>query len=124
MIGRALSYFLPFAFCLALAACRSADPPPEAVKRSAEVLFERAAKGERVPAAIPFTGQGTAAPKLTRSEIVARRKLARGNDEAFEYDVRLTYLNRIEQMEQGMVTIRFEKREGVWLPTYVNRTRR
>ena len=93
-----------------LAACRKPEgPSPEVVKKAAESQFERAARGEDVPA-IHFTGQGTGIPKLISSDIRARRR----SGEAFEYEVRLTYLNRIQQMEWVTVTVRFERRGEGW----------
>ena len=98
-----------------IAACRSsAGPPAEEVKKAAEALFERAARGETV-AGIQFTAQGTAAPRLIASEIRARRKVSGQESERFEYEVRLTYLNRIQQMEWGNVTVRFERRGDSWV---------
>lgn len=103
-------------FLLALAAgmgCRPATgPPAETVKKEAEALFERAVQGEAVPG-IHFTGQGSALPKLIETEIKARRRIAQ-DPERFEYEVRLTYLNRIQQMEWGTVTITFERKGGKW----------
>ena len=68
-------------------------------------------RGENV-AGIQFTAQGTAAPKLISVEIRARRRVA--GMEAFEYEVRLTYLNRIQQMEWATLPIRFERRGDRW----------
>ena len=97
---------------VALVGCRNQPgPPAEMVKKAAEALFERAAKGENVPG-IQFTAQGMAAPKLISTEIRARRRLP--GTEAFEYEVRLTYLNRIQQMEWATIPIRFERRGDRW----------
>ncbi len=99
---------------LALAGCRgSSGPPAEAVRKAAEALFERAVSGENVPG-IRFTALGTAAPKLLSTEIRARHRLP--GTEAFEYEVRLTYLNRIRQMEWATISIRFERRGDRWDP--------
>lgn len=93
-----------------LAGCRaSSGPPAEEVKKAAAELFARAARGEAVPE-IHFTGDGTVTPRLIASEIRARHRVG----EAFEYDVRLTYLNRIRQMEWATVTVRFERQAGKW----------
>lgn len=107
------------ALVVTLAGCRaSGGPPAEAVKQVAESLFERAARGESVPVPIPFTGQGTATPKLTKTDIVAHRRVAEARGNIFEYDVRLTYLNRIEQLEQANFTIRFRRRDEIWRPSF------
>ena len=99
----------------ALVGCRpAAGPSSEAVKKVAESLFERAARGEQVEG-IHFTGQGSATPKLIASEIRARRRISQ--PEAYEYEVRLTYLNRIQQMEWATVAIRFEQRGNGWEPS-------
>jgi hypothetical protein len=103
---------LPVMFVV-LAACRtSSGPPAEQVKKAAEALFERAARGERV-AGIQFTAEGPDAPRLIASDIRARRKVS---TDRFEYEVRLTYLNRIRQMEWGNVTLTFEEKGGRWVP--------
>jgi len=104
--------FVLFLAAIALAGCRSQPgPQAEMVKKAAEALFERAAKGEDV-SGIQFTAQGTATPKLISTEIRARRRIP--GTEAFEYEVRLTYLNRIQQMEWATIPIRFEQRGGRW----------
>ena len=104
--------FVLFLVALVLAGCRSqVGPPADAVKKAAEALFERAARGENV-AGIQFTAQGTAAPKLISVEIRARRRAP--GTEAFEYEVRMTYLNRIRQMEWATVPIRFQRRGERW----------
>ncbi len=95
---------------VALAGCRNADAPAaDMVKRAAESLFERAVRGESV-SGIQFTGGGTATPRLISSEIRARRRAGSG----FEYEVRLTYLDRIQQMEWATVTVLFERRGKGW----------
>ncbi|MBI3695141.1 MAG: hypothetical protein HY238_09935 [Acidobacteria bacterium] len=103
-----------FLVAIALAGCRSqSGPPAETVRKAGEALFERAAKGESVPG-IQFTAQGTAIPKLISTEIRARRRVP--STDAYEYDVRLTYLNRIQQMEWASIPIRFERRGDRWEP--------
>ena len=102
--------FLPV-MLVVMAACRaSSGPPAEQVKKEAEAIFERAARGERV-AGIPFTAEGQETPRLIASEIRARRRIS---GDRFEYEVRLTYLNRIRQMEWGNVTMTFEKKGEQW----------
>ena len=97
---------------MALLGCRAAGPPADLVKKTAESLFERAARGEPVSVSIPFTGQGATTPKLLRSDIVAKRQVG----DVFECDVRLSYLNRIQQMEDASITIRFQRSGGEWAP--------
>ncbi len=95
-----------------LAACHtSSGPPAEQVKKAAEAMFERAARGEPV-SGIQFTAQGPETPRLIASEIRARRKISA---DRFEYEVRLTYLNRIRQMEWGNITLTFDKKDGRWM---------
>ena len=103
------------AFVLAgLASCRSSGgPSAEEVKKGAESLFERAARGEAVPA-IRFTGEGTAMPRLLNTEITARHRVANQPADTYEYEVRLTYLNRIQQMEWSTVTVRLSKGPKGW----------
>lgn len=118
-----MTFCRPMAVALVMlaAGCRpSQGPPLEAVKQSAEVLFERAAKGEPVPVNIPFTGEGQALPKLLRTEVNPLTPGV-GDDGAqlFHYDVRLTYMNRIQQMEHTTFRFGFLKtKEGVWMPYY------
>jgi hypothetical protein len=101
--------------------CRSSQAPSvEVVKQSAEMLFNRAAKGGDVPVNIPFTGEGQATPKLLRTEV---NPLTPGTTEdgaqLFHYDVRLTYMNRIQQMENASFRFGFVKtKEGVWMPWF------
>ena len=98
----------------ALAGCRSsAGPSSEAVKKAAESLFDRAARGEAI-LGIRFTGEGTATPRLLNSEITARRRIAGQGVDTYEYEVRLTYLNRIQQMEWSTVTLRLTKGAKGW----------
>jgi len=100
-----------------LAACEvSVGPSAEEVQKAAATMFQQAARGEKVPIPIPFTGLGPAAPKLLSSHITTRRQLASRGGEFFEYEVRLEYLNRIQQMESATVTVRFEQRGGRWEP--------
>lgn len=109
------------AVALLAAGCRPSQAPPvEVVKQSAQVLFERAAKGEPVPVNIPFSGEGQAIPKLLQTEI---NPLTPGTGEdgaqLFHYDVRLTYLNRIQQMEHAAFRFGYVKtKEGVWMPWF------
>src|SRR5262249_20643662 len=94
------------------AGCRtSSGPPAEDVKKAAEALFERAARGETV-SGIQFTAQGPDTPRLIASEIRARHKTSA---DPIQCEVRLTYLNRIRQMEWGNVTLTFEKKDGRWV---------
>ena len=103
----------------ALAGCRiRVGPSAEVVKKEAEALFEKAARGEAAPANIPFTGGGKSIPKLLSTEITAGRQIASRGGEYFEYDVRLSYLNRIRQQEWATVRIRFQRRGRNWEPFY------
>lgn len=97
-----------------LVGCRGpAGPSAEVVRKAAESLFEQAAHGEAIPE-IAFTAQGPATPKLISSEIRSRRRIAQQGGDGFEYEVRLTYLNRIQQMEWGTVRIQFERKGDRW----------
>ena len=99
--------------------CRSASGPPrETVEGIARNLFERAVKGEDVPVKIPLTGQGRAAPKLVQVEVLPRPLAYVEGREVFEYNVRLGYLNRIEQLESATFLVRVEQREGVWQASF------
>ena len=103
------------------AGCRPAQGPPvDVVKQAAEVLFNRAAKGEKVPVNIPFTGEGQAAPKLLRTEVNPLTPGMREDGaQLFHYDVRLTYMNRIQQMENASFRFGFIKtKEGIWMPWF------
>jgi len=105
------------AAALAWMGCGTAGgPPAEVVEKAAQALFERAARGET--AAIPFTGQGPSAPRLLSSELTARREVPGSSGLQYECDVRLNYLNRIQQMEIAVVTIRFERRGENWRPLF------
>jgi len=103
---------------LAAAACRPAQGPPVAVVRQvAESMFERAARGEPVPVKIPFTGEGPAAPKLLKTEVNPLTPgVGEDGAELYHYDVRLTYMNRIAQMENANFRFGFVKKDGVWMP--------
>jgi hypothetical protein len=114
------AHALAVLFPLAISACRpSQGPPLEVVRQVVQSTFERAARGEPVPVKIPFTGEGPATPKLLQSEI---NPLTPGVDEdgaeLYHYDVRLTYLNRIRQMENASYRFGFVKKDGVWMPWY------
>ncbi len=105
---------------LALAGCRpAAGPPLDVVRQHAEVLFERAVKGEKVPVPIRFTGEGPDTPRLLKTE-VGRLTTGIGPEgaEVYQYDVRLTYMNRIRQMENAAFRFAFVKKNGVWTPWY------
>ena len=91
----------------------------DVAKRAAEALFERAVRGEPVPVAIPFTGQGPATPKLLKTEVNAHTPgVGPDGAELYQYDARLTYLNRIQQMETASFRFGFVKKDGVWMPWY------
>ena len=115
---------LLLAALVVLAACRpSKGPPVEVVRQAAETLFEKAARGEQVPVRIPFTGQGQATPKLLKTEVNPLTSET-GEDGArlYHYDVRLTYMNRIQQLEHASIRFGFIKtKEGVWLPWFPSR---
>jgi hypothetical protein len=102
------------------AACRpSKGPPPEIARQVAETIFERAAKGGEVPVNIPFTGQGPATPKLLKTEVNPLTPgVGEDGSEIYHYDVKLTYLNRIQQMEHANFRFGFVKKDGVWMPWY------
>ena len=108
---------------VALAACRpAAGPPVDVARQHAEVLFERAAKGETVPAPIQFTGEGPDTPRLLKAEVnPLTTGIGEGGVEVFQYDVRLTYMNRIRQMENATFRFGFVKKDGVWTPWYPSR---
>ena len=105
--------FFLLALALGAGCQRYAGPSAEEVKKGAESLFERAARGEAVPG-IRFTAEGTATPRLLNIEITARRRIAGQGGETYEYEVRLTYLNRIQQMEWSTVTVRLSKGPKGW----------
>ena len=99
--------------------CRSASGPPrETVEGIARNLFERAVKGEDVPIKIPLTGQGRTAPRLVQVEVLRRPRAYVEGREVFECNVRLGYLNRIEQLESATFLVRVEQREGVWQTSF------
>lgn len=101
--------------------CRPSQAPPvEVVKQSAEVLFHRAAKREPVPVNIPFTGEGQAAPKLLQTEVNPLTPgVGEDGAQLYHYDVRLTYMNRIQQMEHASFRFGFVKtKDGVWMPWF------
>jgi hypothetical protein len=99
--------------------CRSASGPPrETVEGIARNLFERAVKGEDVQVRIPLTGQGRAAPKLVEVEVRPRSSANVEGREVFEYNVRLEYLNRIEQLESAAFLVRLEQRDGAWQTSF------
>jgi hypothetical protein len=103
------------------AACRpSKGPAPEVVKQVAQSLFEKAARGEPIPVKIPFTGQGPATPRLLKTEINPLTPgVGEDGAELYHYDVRMTYMNRIQQMENTSFRFGFVKtKEGVWMPWY------
>ena len=116
-----VSGWIAIALVAGAVGCRpSQGPSVEVVKGSAEMLFNRAAKGEKVPVNIPFTGEGQAIPKLLRTEV---NPLTPGTSEdggqLFHYDVRLTYMNRIQQMENANFRFGFIKtKDGIWMPWF------
>jgi hypothetical protein len=112
------------AWLLLAVGCRpSRGPAPAVVKQVAESLFEKAARGEPVPVNIPFTGQGPATPRLLKTEINPLTPgLGEDGAQLYHYDVRLTYINRIQQMENAAFRFGFVKtRDGVWMPWYPSR---
>jgi hypothetical protein len=109
------------AVVLLVSACRpSKGPALEVVKQVAESLFAKAARGEPVPVNIPFTGQGPATPRLLKTEVNPLTPgVAADGGELYHYDVRLTYMNRIQQMENATFRFGFVKtKDGVWMPWY------
>jgi hypothetical protein len=101
------------------AGCRTAaGPPRETVEGIARNLFERAVKGEDLPVKIPLTGQGRAAPKLVRVDVRPGPQASVEGRKVFDYNVRLEYLNRIEQLESAAFLVRLEQREGVWQASF------
>ena len=124
-LTRKNAYSTVLLLALYLTACQSpSGPPDQVVRQIAQTLFDRAARGEDVPVSIPFTGQGPSAPRLLKTDISQRRPIAYQGSHFFEYEVRLTYLNRIQQMEHAVIRIRFERREDpatrsvVWQPSF------
>jgi len=111
---------------LVLAACAEPEGPPvDVVRQIAESLFERAARGEALAGVnIPFTGQGPATPKLTRTEVLTRRPTIRKEMQLYEYDVKLTYLNRIAQLENATIRVRIRKKDNVWMSSFADPTPR
>ena len=102
--------------------CRTPQgPPKQVVEEIAGTLFERAARGERVPVNIPFTGEGQATPKLLKNEVSVLTPAFVDGAEVYQYDVRLSYLNRIQQMEHATFKLTILKKDGVWLPGFDDR---
>jgi hypothetical protein len=103
-----------------LAGCGSSEGPPKgAIERVARSLFERAARGEEVPVPIPFTGEGPATPRLTATEVISKKLAPRRGTEYWECEVRLTYLNKIEQLETATIRILFAHRGELWQPAFL-----
>jgi hypothetical protein len=102
-----------------LAGCQPRPGPPrEAVQDIARTLFERAARGESVPVNIPFTGQGPHTPRLTDTEVLPLRPAYVEGREVYNFNVRLTYLNRIAQLEHAEFVVRLQQEDGAWQTSF------